>query len=89
MLRIIIVLIVLIIIFSAWYISISNKLNRAVVKIDEALSGIDAGGTLEIINTLNNLGTTVMMITQNIEDSSIFENCIRVVKEDGVSTLQS
>ena len=57
--------------------------------LDEALSGIDAGGTLEIINTLNNLGTTVMMITQNIEDSSIFENCIRVVKEDGVSTLQS
>ena len=57
--------------------------------LDEALSGIDAGGTLEIINTLNNLRTTVMMITQNIEDSSIFENCIRVVKEDGVSTLQS
>ena len=57
--------------------------------LDEALSGIDAGGTLEIINTLNNLGTTVMMITQNIEDSSIFENCIRVVKEDGISTLQS
>lgn len=45
MLRIIIVLIVLIIIFSAWYISISNKLNRAVVKIDEALSGIDVALT--------------------------------------------
>lgn len=28
-----------------WYISVSNKLNRAVVKIDESLSGIDVALT--------------------------------------------
>lgn len=45
MLRIIIAIIVLIVIFFVWYISVSNKLNRAVVKIDEALSGIDVALT--------------------------------------------
>lgn len=45
MLRIIIAIIVLIAIFFVWYISVSNKLNRAVVKIDEALSGIDVALT--------------------------------------------
>lgn len=36
---------VVILIFVIWYISTSNKLNRAVVKIDEALSGIDVALT--------------------------------------------
>lgn len=36
---------VIILIFVIWYISLSNKLNRAIVKIDEASSGIDVALT--------------------------------------------
>ena len=36
---------VIILIFIIWYISLSNKLNRSVIKIDEALSGIDVALT--------------------------------------------
>ena len=42
---VLIVIVVLILIFAIWYISVSNKLNRAVVKIDEASSGIDVALT--------------------------------------------
>ena len=42
---VLIVIIGLILIFVIWYISVSNKLNRAVVKIDEASSGIDVALT--------------------------------------------
>lgn len=36
---------IVVLIIVAWFISTSNKLNRAVVKIDEALSGIDVALT--------------------------------------------
>ena len=42
---VLIVVAVIILIFVIWYISVSNKLNRAVVKIDEASSGIDVALT--------------------------------------------
>ena len=41
----IIIIIVLALICVIWYISVSNKLNRSVVKIDEASSGIDVALT--------------------------------------------
>lgn len=44
-LYILIAVVVIILIFVIWYISTSNKLNRSVVKIDEALSGIDVALT--------------------------------------------
>ena len=44
-LYIFIVIIVIVLICIIWYISTSNKLNRAVVKIDESLSGIDVALT--------------------------------------------
>ena len=44
-LYILIIVVVIILIVVIWYISISNKLNRSVVKIDEALSGIDVALT--------------------------------------------
>ena len=53
--------------------------------LDEALSGIDCNGTMEIIKTIEQMNTTVLMITQNIEDVSICKNYLQVVKEDGVS----
>ena len=40
-----IIIAVIILIFIIWYISTSNKLNRSIVKIDEALSGIDVALT--------------------------------------------
>ncbi len=40
-----IALIVLLIAFIIWYISVSNRLNRAIIKIDEANSGIDVALT--------------------------------------------
>lgn len=43
--HIIIAVAVVILIFVIWYISTSNKLNRAVVKIEESLSGIDVALT--------------------------------------------
>jgi len=53
--------------------------------LDEAISGVDSRGTMEIIKTLNDCGKTVMMITQNIEDSTICENVLHVVKDRGIS----
>ncbi len=53
--------------------------------LDESLGNIDSGGMMEIIGILENLGVTVMLITQNIEDSSIFGNSLKVSKIDGVS----
>ena len=44
-LYIVIAVVVIILIIVIWYISVSNKLNRSVVKIDEALSGIDVALT--------------------------------------------
>lgn len=40
-LYIVIAIVVIILIFVIWCISVSNKLNRTVIKIDESLSGID------------------------------------------------
>ena len=53
--------------------------------LDESLGNIDSSGTMEIVKILERLGITVMLITQNVEDVSIFRNCLRVVKDDGVS----
>jgi len=53
--------------------------------LDESLSGLDADGTIAFINVLNNVGSTIMMITQNVEDASIFENILMVEKKNGVS----
>lgn len=53
--------------------------------LDESLGNIDSEGTIEIVNVLENLGMTILLITQNVEDSSIFENYIEVIKDRGIS----
>lgn len=53
--------------------------------LDESLGNIDTFGTMEIVRILENLGITVMLITQNVEDSSVFQNAIQVVKTNGIS----
>lgn len=64
----------------------TNGLGLNLLVLDEALSGIDSNGTMEVIKTIDQLGSTVLMITQNIEDASICSNYIEVVKENGVSS---
>lgn len=53
--------------------------------LDESLSGIDSEGTMEFVNILENIGSTILLITQNIEDSKIFKNVLTVEKKNGVS----
>lgn len=53
--------------------------------LDEVFPGIDAKGQEKIINTLNKIGITVMMITQNVSESFNNENTLYVVKEKDVS----
>ena len=67
----------------------SNGGGLNLLLLDEALSGIDSKGTMEIIETLELLGSTVLMITQNIEDVSICKNVIKIKKVNGVSSIQS
>lgn len=55
--------------------------------LDESLSGVDSLGTMSIIKTMKRLKTTILLITQNIEDPSFFDSVICVRKIDGVSTL--
>ena len=60
-----------------------NGLNLSI--LDESLSGIDSEGTMEFVNILENIGSTILLITQNIEDSKIFKNVLTVEKKNGVS----
>lgn len=63
----------------------SNGRGLDLLVLDEAFGGVDRLGTMEFINTLNNVGTTIMVVTQNVEDCSIYDNVLKVVKKDGVS----
>ena len=53
--------------------------------LDEVFPGIDALGQEKIIKTLEHIGTTIMLITQNVSESFNNENTLYVVKENGVS----
>lgn len=55
--------------------------------LDEVFPGIDAEGQAKIINVLNNLGITVLLITQNIDENYNFDNILTVVKENGIAKL--
>lgn len=55
--------------------------------LDEVFPGIDAEGQAKIINVLNNLGITILLITQNIDENYNFDNILTVVKENGIAKL--
>lgn len=59
--------------------------------LDESLAYIDAEGTIEVVKTLNDLGITIMMITQNIDNDSkrMISNALAVEKSNGVSRFVS
>lgn len=53
--------------------------------LDEVFPGVDAMGQEKIIKVLENMGITIMLITQNVSESFNNENTLYVVKENGVS----
>lgn len=53
--------------------------------LDEVLPGIDALGQEKIIKVLETIGSTIMLITQNVSESFNNENTLYVVKSGGES----
>ncbi len=71
MVPIIIIILAIIVIAIVWYISISNKLNRYIVKIDEADSGIDVALTKRY-DVLTKMMDTVKAYAKH-EKETLFE----------------
>ena len=55
--------------------------------LDESLGALDSRGVVNICNILNQLGVTVMMITQNVSNDVNISNKVLVVREDEVSKI--
>lgn len=59
------------------------------VILDETLEGgIDIKGTTEFMHILENVGGTILLITQKIDEINTIQNTLRVVKENGVSRYE-
>lgn len=55
--------------------------------LDESLGALDSCGVVNICNILNQLGVTIMMITQNVSNDVNISNKVLVVREDEVSKI--
>lgn len=55
--------------------------------LDESLGALDSRGVVNICNILNQLGVTVIMITQNVSNDVNISNKVLVVREDEVSKI--
>lgn len=56
------------------------------VILDETLEGgIDIKGTTEFMHILENVGGTILLITQKIDEINTIQNRLKVIKENGVS----
>lgn len=55
------------------------------IGLDETFAGIDAEGQENIIHILENLGITVLMITQNVSSEFNNDNKLIIRKENGIS----
>lgn len=56
------------------------------VILDETLEGgIDIKGTMEFMDILENVGGTILLITQKIDEINTVQNKLRVIKEGGMS----
>lgn len=53
--------------------------------LDECFHGMDSRGQENIIKIFERMGTTMLIITQNVSESFNNENTLRVVKENNVS----
>jgi len=54
--------------------------------LDESFPGIDAMGQENIIKILEKVGSTIIMITQQVNDSFNNDNTLRVLKSNGVAS---
>lgn len=63
----------------------TNGKGLNLLMLDEVFPGIDAMGQEKIIKVLENLGITIMLITQNVSESFNNENTLYVVKSGGES----
>lgn len=54
---------------------------------DESFNNIDYVGTMSIVNIMNKMNSTILLITQNIEDCTIFDDYIIIQKENGISKI--
>ena len=57
--------------------------------LDESLGALDSRGVVNICNILNQLGVTVLMITQNVSNDVNISNKILVVRENEVSRIEN
>lgn len=57
------------------------------IGLDETFAGIDAEGQENIIHILENLGITVLMITQNVSSEFNNDNKLVIRKENGISCV--
>lgn len=55
--------------------------------LDETFHGVDSRGQENMIKILENIGNTILMITQNVSSEFNSENKILIVKEDGVAKI--
>lgn len=65
----------------------SNGKGMNILMLDESFAGIDSEGQESIIRILENLGITVLMITQNVSSEFNNDNKVLIIKENGVSRL--
>lgn len=66
----------------------TNGKGLNLLMLDETFGGIDSEGQEGIIRILENLGITVIMITQNVSSEFNNDNKLMVVKENGVSRFE-
>lgn len=65
-----------------------SPLGLDLLVLDETLGATDRLGTMNIIETLNKMGVTILFVTQNIEDTTIYPHILIVEKDkDGVSHI--
>lgn len=67
----------------------TNGKGLSLLLLDECLNNVDSRGVVNICNILNNLGVTILMITQNISNDVNINNKILVVREDEVARIEN
>lgn len=69
---------------------INNSTNTGGLNLlcfDESFNNIDYVGTMSIVDIMNKMDSTILLITQNIEDCTIFDDYVMIQKENGISKI--
>ena len=68
-----------------------EEISTNIALYDEVFDGLDAIGCENVIKLLKdrlNIVSTIFVITHNENLKSLFDNTIKVIKEDGISRLE-